>query len=602
MKKFFIDIFKPLGIVFGDIGTSPIYTLTIIALLTKPKIEDIYGIVSLIIWTIVIIVSIQYAYLAMRFSIRGEGGKIILGEIAIRNLKNLRMISFILLLIYLGIGFLSGDGIITPAISVLSAVEGIKVISYFQNLDQNIIIAITIVIFIFLFSIQKGGADKIYPLFSPIMLVWFLSLLIVGFIEILKVPNILIALNPLFAIEFIIKNGVLSFIILSEVILAATGGEALYSDMGHIGKERIQKSWFFFVFPSLTFNYLGQGAYLIRNPNSQSVFFEMFKENFPYLYIPFLILTISATIIASQAIITAVFSLFFQASNLGFFPRIRFKHLSKELYGQIYSSFINYTLFVLVVLIVIIFKKTENLGHAYGFSVALTMLITGILLSILHFHRKEWILFFLSIFITICDLLFVLSGTLKIPNGAYIPIVIAVFLIFIIINYTNGQRKVYEKLQPVDFKEFEVMFDNAYENANKIKGTAVFLVRDYQKVPPYVINVMFNQAIIYERNVFLSLVKKDEPFGIKFGFEKELLPGLDLFKIEFGYLEFVNVEEILKESGIDEKVIFYGIEEIVTNKWFYKIFAFIKKISPRFDEFYNFPSNKMHGVISRVII
>ncbi|MDT7880832.1 MAG: KUP/HAK/KT family potassium transporter [Candidatus Hydrothermia bacterium] len=602
MKKFFIDIFKPLGIVFGDIGTSPIYTLTIIALMTKPKQDDIYGIVSLIIWTIVIIVSIQYAYLAMRFSIRGEGGKIILGEIAIRNLKNLRMISFILLLIYLGIGFLSGDGIITPAISVLSAVEGIKVISYFQNLDQNIIIAITIVIFIFLFSIQKGGADKIYPLFSPIMLVWFLSLLIVGFIEILKVPNILIALNPLFAIEFIIKNGLLSFIILSEVILAATGGEALYSDMGHIGKERIQKSWFFFVFPSLTFNYLGQGAYLIRNPNSQSVFFEMFKENFPYLYIPFLILTISATIIASQAIITAVFSLFFQASNLGFFPRIRFKHLSKELYGQIYSSFINYTLFVLVVLIVIIFKKTENLGHAYGFSVALTMLITGILLSILHFHRKEWILFFLSIFITICDLLFVLSGTLKIPNGAYIPIVIAVFLIFIIINYTNGQRKVYEKLQPVDFKEFEVMFDNAYENANKIKGTAVFLVRDYQKVPPYVINVMFNQAIIYERNVFLSLVKKDEPFGIKFGFEKELLPGLDLFKIEFGYLEFVNVEEILKESGIDEKVIFYGIEEIVTNKWFYKIFAFIKKISPRFDEFYNFPSNKMHGVISRVII
>jgi KUP system potassium uptake protein len=602
MKKFLIDIFKPLGIVFGDIGTSPIYTLTIIALLTKPKIEDIYGIVSLIIWTIVIIVSIQYAYLAMRFSIRGEGGKIILGEIAIRNLKNLRMISFILLLIYLGIGFLSGDGIITPAISVLSAVEGIKVISYFQNLDQNIIIAITIVIFIFLFSIQKGGADKIYPLFSPIMLVWFLSLLIVGFIEILKVPNILIALNPLFAIEFIIKNGLLSFIILSEVILAATGGEALYSDMGHIGKERIQKSWFFFVFPSLTFNYLGQGAYLIRNPNSQSVFFEMFKENFPYLYIPFLILTISATIIASQAIITAVFSLFFQASNLGFFPRIRFKHLSKELYGQIYSSFINYTLFVLVVLIVIIFKKTENLGHAYGFSVALTMLITGIFLSILHFHRKEWILFFLSIFITICDLLFVLSGTLKIPNGAYIPIVIAVFLIFIIINYTNGQRKVYEKLQPVDFKEFEVMFDNAYENANKIKGTAVFLVRDYQKVPPYVINVMFNQAIIYERNVFLSLVKKDEPFGIKFGFEKELLPGLDLFKIEFGYLEFVNVEEILKESGIDEKVIFYGIEEIVTDKWFYKIFAFIKKISPRFDEFYNFPSNKMHGVISRVII
>ena len=303
-----------------------------------------------------------------------------------------------------------------------------------------------------------------------------------------------------------------------------------------------------------------------------------------------------------QAIITAIFSLFFQASNLGIFPRIRFKHLSKELYGQIYSGFINYTLFICVVFVVIIFKETENLGHAYGFAVAVTMFITGILLSILNFYRKEWVLFLISIFITFCDLMFVLSGALKILNGAYIPVIIALFLVFIIINYINGQRKVYEKLQPIDFEEFEIMFNNAYENANKIKGTAVFLVRDYKKVPPYVINVMFNQAIIYERNVFLSLVKKDEPFGIKFGFEKELLYGLDLFKIEFGYLEFVNVEEILKESGIDEKVIFYGIEEIITDKWFYKIYAFIKKISPRFDEFYNFPSNKIHGVISRIII
>ncbi len=602
MKKFFSDIFRPLGIVFGDIGTSPIYTLTIIALLTKPRQEDIYGIVSLIFWTLVIIVSIQYAFLAMRFSIRGEGGQIILGEIALKNIKNLRVVSFISLLIYFGISFLAGDGIITPAISVLSAVEGIKVISYFQNLDQNFIIAITIAIFIFLFYIQKGGADKIYPAFSPIMLIWFLALFIVGLLETIKMPSILIALNPIFAIEFIIKNGMLSFVALSEVILAATGGEALYSDIGHIGKERIQKSWFFLVFPSLVFNYLGQGVYLIKNPNSQNVFFEMFNENFPYLYIPFLILTILATIIASQAIITAVFSLFFQASNLGLFPRIKFKHLSKELYGQIYSSFVNYSLFVCVVLVILIFKKSENLGHAYGFSVALTMLITGILLSILNFYKKEWIFFVLSVCVTICDLMFVLSGSLKIPSGAYIPIVIAIFLIFIIINYTKGQRKVYEKLQPIDFKEFEIMFNNVYENANKIKGTAVFLVRDYQKVPPYVINVMFNQAIIYERNVFLSLVKKDEPFGIKFGFEKELLYGLDLFKIEFGYLEFVNVEEILKESGIDEKVIFYGFEEIITDKWFYKIYAFIKRISPRFDEFYNFPSHKMHGVISRVII
>ncbi|MCS7245046.1 MAG: KUP/HAK/KT family potassium transporter [candidate division WOR-3 bacterium] len=601
MKKFLSDIYKPLGIVFGDIGTSPIYTLSLIILLIEnSNKENIFGIISLIFWSMLVMVSIQYAFLSMRFSIRGEGGKIILYEHISRSIKNTKVILTSKILLFIGIAFFIGDGIITPSISILSAVEGIKVIKIFENISQMFIVIIAIFIAFLLFSIQKGGVDKIYQLFSPIILLWFSTLSILGIIYILKYPAIILALNPVYGIEFLLSNGLKGFLVLSLVILAVTGGEALYSDMGHLGKEPIRNSWFFFVFPSLTINYLGQGAYAIINPTSKSILFEMANSIFNEFYFIFLIITILATIIASQAMISAMFSIFFQMGNIGIFPRIRFFHTSRHLYGQIYSGFINWSLFLCIILVLLLFQTTEKIGHAYGLSVSMTMLITSIFLIILHIHRNELLLASLSFLVFIFDLAFVIASFSKVLEGGYISLIVAIFVLFVIINYIQGQKRVYEALEPIDFKEFEILFNNAYENSNKIKGTAVFLVRDYRKVPPYVVSVMFNQGIIYERNVFLSLVKKDEPFGIKYGFEKELLDGLDLFKIEYGYMEFLDVEKILNNAGINEKVIFYGVEDIITNKWFYKIFSFIKSISPSFDRFYHFPTNKMHGVISRV--
>ncbi len=326
----------------------------------------------------------------------------------------------------------------------------------------------------------------------------------------------------------------------------------------------------------------------------------MINSTLPNFYIFFLTLTILSTIIASQAMISAMFSLFFQMGNTNIFPRIQFSHTSKHLFGQIYSGFVNWSLFSLIVFVLLIFRTSENIGHAYGLSVAITMLITSIYLIILHFYRREFFHLFLSVLGFIFTFVFSASSITKIPEGGYISVMVAVFILIIIIVYIEGQKRVYKALEPIDFREFEILFNNAYENSNKIKGTAVFLVRDWQRVQPYVINVMFNQGIIYERNVFLSLIKKDEPFGIEYGFEKELLEGLDLFKIEFGYMEFVDVEKILNTAGINEKVIFYGVEDIITNNIFWNVYAITKKVAPSFDKFYNFPINKIHGVITRI--
>jgi KUP system potassium uptake protein len=602
-KEFLSDIFKPLGVVFGDIGTSPIYTLTVIALILKNlRKEDIYGAVSLIFWTLVILVSVQYAFLAMRFSLRGEGSEIVLREIILRKIKNPKITKLASLLTFIGISFLVGDGVITPAISILSAVEGLKIIPAFSNISQETIVLISIIIVVLLFSVQKMGVDRIFPLFSPIMLVWFLSLFSFGIWWVAKNLEVLEALSPFFAAKFIMKNKFLVFLILAEVILAATGGEALYSDMGHLGKKSIRRSWFFFVFPALMISYMGQANFYLTFPNFQNLLFDMVFQTASFLYIPFLILATVATIIASQAIILAMFSLFFQASNVGIFPRIKFEHKSERQYGQIYSGFVNYALLICVILVMIIFGKSEKLAYAYGLSVSITMLTTGTLLIILHFHEKIWHLLFLSLITSSTSFIFVLSTSQKLKYGAYVPVIIASIMLFLILIYIYGQSQVYKALKPISFKEFEEIFTRIYASFNKIVGTAVFLVRDAEQIPAYVINIIVKQGIIYERNVLLSLLKKEEPFGLNVKFVEEKLQGLDILVVEFGYMERINVEKILNEAGIKERIIFYGIEDIITKNPLLRIYSVVKKLSASFDKFYDLPSGKIHGVITRIEI
>lgn len=591
-------IVNSMGLVFGDIGTSPIYTLTVIFLLTKPTEAHVIGVLSLIIWTLIILVTMEYAWLAMSLGKKGEGGTIVLKEILVPLLKSGRSVSFITILAYIGTSFLLGDGVITPAISILSAVEGIRIISGFENTGQGVLMLIACLIAIFLFSFQKKGSDKIAWAFGPIMLVWFFALAISGIVSIIYTPGVLKAINPYYAIDFLSKNGIIGFFVLSEVTLCCTGGEALYADMGHLGREPILKAWKL-IFFALVFNYLGQGAFLIRNPASKNILFEMVNHQAQIIFIPFLILSIVATVIASQSMISGVFSIVYQGITTRIMPMLKIDYTSGELKSQIYISTINWFLMISVLYMIFIFQESSRLAAAYGLAVSGTMTITGMLMTSIFYHRKQTSKAVISLFITFIDLVFFLSNTYKIPHGGYWSVIIAAVVFSLIIIYTAGQKRLYELMKPSKFENFIEKYNKVYSSENKIRGTALFFSRDINRIPQYISHVMFRNNIIYENNIFVSIIKSDSPFGVESSFTKELAKGLKIFEIRAGYMEIVDVEQLLKDNGVTEKTIFYGIEDIFTNNLIWRVFSVIKKLSPSFVQFYRLPTDELHGVMTR---
>jgi KUP system potassium uptake protein len=592
------EAIKSMGLVFGDIGTSPIYTLTVIFLLTKPTEAHVIGVLSLIVWTLIILVTMEYAWLAMSLSKKGEGGTIVLKEILVPLLKSSRQISLITLLAYIGTSFLIGDGVITPAISILSAVEGIRIISGFENTAQGILIIIAGLIAIALFSIQSKGIEKITWVFGPIMLLWFISLASFGIASIFYTPDVLKAINPYYAISFLLNNGFAGFFVLSEVILCATGGEALYADMGHLGREPILNAWKL-VFIALLLNYLGQGAFIIRNPDSTNILFEMVAHQLSTIYIPFLILSIVATVIASQAMISGVFSIVYQGITTRVMPMLKIDYTSGELRSQVYISAVNWMLLFAVLYMILYFKESRNLAAAYGLAVTGTMTITGILMTSIFYHKKDILKALIALFITFIDFVFLLSNTYKIPLGGYWSVIIAALIFALIIIYTSGQKRLYELMSLMKTENFLDKYNHLYATENKISGTALFFARDISRVPQYISHVMFKNNIIYENNIFISIIRSESPFGTEASSLKELAKGLNVFEITAGYMEFVDVEKILQEQGIHEKTIFYGVEDIFTNNIIWKIFSVIKKNSPSFVQFYRLPTDELHGVMTR---
>jgi KUP system potassium uptake protein len=592
-------ITKSLGLVFGDIGTSPIYTLTVIFLLTKPTETNIAGVLSLIFWTLITLVTVEYAWLAMSLGKKGEGGTIVLKELLAPLLKTTRQTAFIALLSFIGISLLVGDGVITPAISILSAVEGILLIPGFEKTGQEILIIIAGIIAIILFSFQKKGTEKVAGAFGPLMILWFSSLTISGLYSILQFPSIIKAINPYYAIKFFAQNGIAGFLVLSEVILCATGGEALYADMGHLGRKPITTAWSF-VFFALVINYFGQGAFLMHHPNAKNILFEMIFHEAAILYIPFLVLSIMATVIASQAMISGMFSIFYQAITTHIMPLLKVNYTSTELKSQIYISSVNWFLLISVLFIMFEFRESSRLAAAYGLAVTGTMTITGIMMTWIFYLKNMPIKAGISIFVTIVDLIYLLSNMHKIPHGGYWSIIIALIPLCIIMIYTRGQRRLYHSLNFMDLEDFLGRYNDAYKKLNKIKGSALFFARGIQKIPPYIGNLMFNNGIIYEDNIIVSIVRRDDPFGVTGFFKEDIANGLRHFEIQMGYMEVADIEGILKEAAIDEKVIFYGLEEILTNNIIWKIFTVIKRLTPSYVQFYNLPSNKLHGVITRI--
>lgn len=594
------DIVKAMGLVFGDIGTSPIYTLTVIFLTMAVTQENMMGILSLIIWTLIILVTIEYAWLAMKLSERGEGGTIVLRGILVSMLKSGRKLAFVTVLAFIGISLFIGDGVITPAISILSAVEGSRLIPGFSGVTTAEIVLVAVVIAIGLFFFQRRGTEKVSKIFGPIMLIWFIALGASGLIAIAQQPQVVEAINPYFALQFLWHNGLVGFFVLSEVILCATGGEALYADIGHLGVKPVQRAWYF-VFVALILNYLGQGAFVLQNPGSTNLMFTMFNSQAALVYIPFLLLAIIATVIASQALISGIYSVVYQAIHTRLLPWLRVEYTSARIRSQIYIGSINWMLMIAVIIVMIAFEKSSNLAAAYGLAVTGTMTITGMMMTWIFHLKRERLYMIASALVTFVDIAFLVSNGYKIPHGGYVSLIIAAFPLLVILVYIFGHRRLESSLNRVDMRSFLDEYNRAYDATNKIEGTAIFLTGDPEKLPPYIPHTMFANHIMYDDNILLTMKVTDEPYGIDAVFKKVLASGLEVFEIRIGYMETIfDFEEILHDAGIRETAIFYGIEDIVSTKPLSRAYAILDNMTPTFVQFYKLPPDKLHGVVVRV--
>lgn len=593
------SIVKAAGLVFGDIGTSPIYTLAVLFIFLPPTTANIMGAISLIFWTLIIMVTVQYTFLAMRLSETGEGGTLVLKGLLLPLLRSPRGITFFTLLATLGISLMIGECVITPAISILSAVEGIRQIPGFELIAQDWLILLAIIIALGLFLFQKRGTEGVSRTFGPVMVLWFLTLLISGALSVVYSPEILLAINPLYALQFFAHNGILGFFTLSMIVLCATGAEALFADMGHLGREPIQYAWGF-VFLAVLFSYLGQAAFLLRHADVANPLFEMVFEQSHLLYIPFLILMICATIIASQAVISGIFSIIYQAITTHLLPMLPVDYTSDELRTQIYINTVNWLLCIAVIFVLLTFQYSERLANAYGLAVTGTMSITGSFMIAIFFQRKKYHYMAIAILVTLVDIFYFLSTVSKITHGGYLSLVIAAIPFSIIIIYTSGQRALYRAMKPMNHDQFIKKYIRAYKTARHLRGTAVFFARSLDQVPTYISRTMFNNEIVYEENVIISLDIKEEPYGFSWHLDKEIEAGLSHLSISYGYMQIIDLMRIIRDAGIQEKTIFYGMEEIVTRNIVWKIFNAIKRLCPSFVQYYRLPSHKVHGVITRV--
>ena len=592
------NIIQAMGLVFGDIGTSPIYTLTVIFLTTPVTRDNVIGVLSLIVWSLLLIITVQYTWLAMSLSKRGEGGTIVLNEILKKLLKSAHSITFFSFLTYLAVSLLIGECVVTPSISILSTIEGLRVIDIYSNLPQITIVSLTLLIILWLFNIQKKGTERVSKIFGPIMVTWFSTLAIFGLISISITQDVLVAVNPVNALMFLKHHGFASIFILSQVLLCVTGAEALYADMGHLGRKPIIRAWYF-VFFALILNYMGQGAFILRNPDSTNFLFAMIESILPIFYIPFLFLCILAAITASQAMISGTFAIIYQAINTRILPMFKVDYTSEKINSQIYIGTVNHFLLFFVLLTIIVFPSSAKLASAYGFAVVTTFNITVTLMCAIFFLRKKYLHLIVTLGLCLVDFTYLISAMTKIPQGAYWALMIAAFPFSLIMLYVNGQKAMFKAINLMEKEEFLSKYNELYPVLTKLEGTALFFARGVDKVPPYIVQTLFVNNILYKDNVFVQINKANEPFGLHYDLI-QVAQGLRILKIDIGYMDVLKLEKVLQALDIDAKGIFYGVEEIETQNFFWNLFALIKKITPSFVSFYKLPYHKLHGVITQV--
>ncbi|CAI3137974.1 Low affinity potassium transport system protein kup [Acinetobacter calcoaceticus] len=608
-----------LGVVFGDIGTSPLYALkesfhAAHGLGIKP--ENVLGILSIIFWCLMLIISIKYVAIVMRADNNGEGGIMALLALNLRKAKiadNKKI--YMIAIGFIGASLFFGDGIITPAISVLSAVEGLSIAT---DVFDPFIMPIAITIIIALFLVQKHGTAFVGKFFGPITMVWFLSLGMLGLHSVIQTPVVLGMFSPHWAIQFIYHQPLMTFFVMGAVVLTVTGGEALYADMGHFGPVPIRLAWFFVVLPCLVLNYAGQGALLLRDPAAiQNPFYLLVPQ---WALYPMIIMATMATVIASQAVISGVFSLARQAIQLGYLPRLSIKHTSESEEGQIYVPFLNWLLLIAIIILILIFKTSSNLASAYGLAVTLTMLCDTILVAVFIYSAWKWSMpkvLLLIIPFFVLESVLVAATSLKVLSGGWVPLLIGAIAVTILMTWKRGRELTFAKLEH-DTLSLDLFVKSIGNSVHWVPGDAVFMTGTPNVVPHAMLHNIKHNKVLHQRNILVTVVIEDVPFVAPEDriSTEALAEHFYRIKIFYGFKDEMNVPKALMQAyeqlGLEYDLMhisfFISRDRIVhsvgdgMSPWREKLFISMQRNTSPVSDFYQIPTNRVVELGSQIEI
>lgn len=608
-----------LGVVYGDIGTSPLYALKEVFAGNHPipvNELNIFGSLSLFFWALIIIVSIKYVAFMTRADNRGEGGIMALIALALREAQGKPAHSKAIIIIgILGAALFYGDGMVTPAISVLSAVEGMKVIT---PVLQPFVIPVALLVLLGLFLIQSRGTAVVGAAFGPVMLLWFSTLALLGIYNLLGNPAILRALNPVYGMQFLLSNPGLALFAMGNVVLAVTGAEALYADMGHFGREPIRRAWFFFVLPALVLNYFGQGALILADPATARNPFYLSAP--PWALVPLVILATLATVIASQAVISGAFSVTRQAMQLNFMPRMDVRHTSDQQAGQIYMPTVNWGLMIGVMILVLGFKSSDNLAAAYGIAVTGDMVITSLLATVVVAHSWRWgwgkAIALFSIFLAV-ELSFLFANVLKIPDGGWFPLVAGLVVFTLMTTWKRGRELVSERLKGEHLELMPFIDSLSMAMPTRVPGTAVFLNADPEGVPHALLHNLMHNKVIHERVVLVSVQFFDTPYvpeidRVEF---KRLKENFCTVLIQYGFMDEPDIPAALamcEKDGLDisplDTTYFLGRETLIPRLnsemafWREKIYITMFRNAGSATAYFKIPSNRVVELGTQIVL
>jgi len=606
-----------IGVVFGDIGTSPLYAMREAFNGSHPVAanhDNVLGVLSLISWSLIIVVTLKYVVFMMRADNRGEGGIMALLALVLRSTtRNTRGRWILMSLGLFGAALFYGDGVITPAISVLSAVEGLEVATPALT---PFVIPITILVLIGLFLFQQKGTEMVGALFGPVTMVWFAVLALLGVINIVKYPDVLAAFSPAYAVNFFAENSTGGFLVLGAVVLAITGTEALYADMGHFGKKPIRLAWFFYVLPALMLNYFGQGALILYNRDAiQNPFYHMAPE---WALYPLVILATMATVIASQAVITGTYSLTRQAIQLGYCPRLEVTHTSESEIGQIYMPWINWVLLAAVIGLVLGFGSSSHLAGAYGIAVTGTMAIDTVLAFVLMrklWHWPLWIALPLLLGFLTIDLSFFSANAIKLFQGGWFPIVVAIALFVLLVTWKRGRKLLLEKLSPGAIPIEPFIQSVTAHPPTRVPGTAVFLTAASEGVPHALLHNLNHNKVLHERIVLLTVNVSDIPH-VADEDQIEVLPlGPNFYRVvvHYGFKDEPDVPralELAATKGLNFRMMetsFFLSRQTLIPKvgpgmalWQEKLFALMSRNASSATTFFKIPANRVVELGTRI--